>query len=82
MILGNGSEDPDPDLNEPDPIGVVRDDLSRAAILVSLVPLFIDMGQIQCMVRELNVFSQKVNLKWILLLGMGRIWIILFLVEE
>ncbi len=40
MILGNGSEDPDADLNEPDPIGVVRDDLFLAAIRVSLVPLF------------------------------------------
>jgi hypothetical protein len=37
MILGNGSEDPDPDLCEPDPISVVCDDLFRAVFRVSLV---------------------------------------------
>jgi hypothetical protein len=73
MILGNGSEDSDPDLNEPDPIGVVRGTFFGSAWYLSLT-------WDRFSVRELNVFSvQKVILKWILLLGMGRTWIILFL---
>ncbi len=69
MILGNGSEDPDPDLNEPDPIGVIRGTFSWSAWCH-----FTDMGQIQCMVLELNEFilSSKGHFKVDAIIGDGQ----------